>query len=116
MSISKFFLYDQPLSVFMSYLVKKMVAWIIGMKRVSLLYSGRDHKERIIDSLCYYISASRESPLNWIPEQLPAVTMYGNSNDLAQICKAFSSCTFFLPSSHTNPKWVVLPSPFPMAG
>lgn len=70
--------------VFMSYLVKKMVVWIVGMKRQSLLQNDSYHSERKNNRFpMIHISVSRESHLNWISLQPSAVTMYGNSKDIA---------------------------------
>lgn len=69
--------------IFMSYLVKKVVVWIIGMKTESLLQNDSYHSERKNNRFpMIHISVSRESHLNWISLQPPAVIMYGNSRDM----------------------------------
>lgn len=85
------------------------------MKRESLLQNDSYNSERK-NNRCpiIYISVSRESHLDWVPLQPPAVTTYGNSRDVAQICKAYSSCAFYLPHSQKYAIYVILPRPFPM--
>lgn len=75
--------------------------WQLGLEHtgnstLSFPWTSRDRRERVRDSLFGYISVSRESPINWIAGQPPAVAMYSNNIDLAPTCITFYRL-YFLP-------------------